>query len=83
MKIVKELNANDWAKQKSPGMTSPNNQPYWSWGLGDDGVLYGKGQISGYVFTTAWYPYERIGFGISIREMKRIVKEFGHLLIWT
>jgi hypothetical protein len=63
-------------------MTDPKIKPHWSWGLGDDGILYCKGQIAGHCFKQTWWPYERMGFGIPISEMRKIVKEFGHLLVF-
>ena len=66
-------------EKRSPQYPSAN----WTWGLGEDGNLYGRGTISGYSYDKSFQLYELIGFGISLGEMKRIVKEFGHLVIFT
>ena len=83
MKIVKQFESNDFAKRRSPGMNSPLMIPQWSWGLGEDGELYCKGQITGFIVMEEWYAYSRASFGIPSGEMKKIIKEFGHLLIFT
>jgi len=76
MKIIKQFESNDFAR-------SQNVNFYWSWGLGDDGFLYGKGRLldptSRYTY---WHPYADMTFGIPLSEMKKIVKEFGHLLLF-
>lgn len=82
MKIVKEINDNEWAKKRSFVMSSPLNIPCWSWGFGNDGLLYCKGLITGYSFTE-WIPYHKTGISITLSEMKKIVKEFGHLIVFT
>lgn len=79
MKIVKEFRSDDWAKSCSSGYPKAE----WAWGLGEDGHLYGKGGISGHIYHDNWYPYSKMRFGIAISEMKKIVKEFGHLVIFT
>jgi hypothetical protein len=83
MKIVKELESNKFAIKRSPGMNDSNHKAHWSWGLGEDGILYGKGVFSGHSYEDNWYPYHTLSFGITISEMKRIIKEFGHLLVFT
>lgn len=76
MKIVKEFESNEYAISRSQ---STAFNPYLSYGLGDDGNLYCKCRMSGYVLDTWCKP----SFYISILEMKKIVKEFGHLLVFT
>jgi len=87
MNIIKQFESNEFAIKKSAG----NINSFWLWGLGDDGILYGKGLFAGnylmgewspYYLMGEWAPYEVLSFGIPLSEMKKIVKEFGHLLVW-
>lgn len=54
----------------------------WRWGLGDDGNLYYQYDGGPHSDEWCWFfdPDER--WSLSIQDMKRIVKEFGHLLVW-
>lgn len=51
-------------------------------GLGEDGALYfcSRNPITG--TRTSWESYATGGFGLTIGEMKKIVKAFGHLGVW-
>ena len=54
---------------------------HWSWGLGDDGELYC--QCTDFERPGDWYDLSETTFGVrSIKQMNKIVKEFGHLLVW-
>jgi hypothetical protein len=68
MKIVKEFVDHDF--QVADDST-------WSWGLGDDGWVYYKS--SAYEDPNKWCIY---GYSIRLKTMCKIVKEFGHLLVW-
>lgn len=92
MKIIKQFDSNDFAIKKSRallgegrGQTSfwdgTKKEPYWIWGLGDDGELYGKGWRQG-VYRPDWTSDDGYDFSISLDEMRKIVKEFGHLLVF-
>jgi hypothetical protein len=63
-----------------------DGRPYREWGLGNDGHLYSRFIGSGIhklKFPEEWQEYyEESPFGVPFGEMKRIVKEFGHLLVW-
>ena len=76
MKIIKEFDSNEYAKKMSPGLIDP----FLKYGLGDDGNLYCKCSISGYSFRNNWI---KPTFYISIREMKKIVDNFEHLMVWV
>jgi len=56
----------------------------WFWGLGDDGGLYCKCPAD-FEDPDRWYSYEHECHprSFSIRDMKRIVKAFGHLVVFT
>lgn len=73
--IIKSLKSNDFAKDVSFG--SP--EAHWQWGIDKDGVLYGKGAITGHHYSN-WFPYQSMEFGISLKEMIKIAKAFGQLL---
>lgn len=54
----------------------------WFWGLGDDGQLYYR-FVSIY-FPDRWYAYQSHADSLpmSIAQMKKLVNEFGHLLVF-
>lgn len=79
MKIVKEFHSTEYAQKISLGY----DNPYIIWGLGDDGNLYAKYSVSRYHSEKNWHRSDLIRFGLTIGEMKRIVNEFGHLIIFT
>jgi hypothetical protein len=57
---------------------------HFYWGLGDDGELYL--QCTRFSDQTYWHRLGAISNledNINLRVMKRIVKEFGHLVIFT
>jgi hypothetical protein len=58
-------------------LKAKNGHPY-NWGLGENGELYYQ-----WVEISVWRPYNNAEWGISLREMKEIVKTFGHLIIFT
>jgi hypothetical protein len=54
---------------------------HFYWGLGDDGELYC--QCATFITTGNWVPinYGNL-FPLPISALKRVVKEFGHLLVF-
>lgn len=54
----------------------------WIWGLGDDGELYFK--CTRFI-NNPWSTFKDVNVGehITLSVMRRIVKEFGHLVIFT
>lgn len=54
----------------------------WLWGLGEDGQLYYRFVPSDY--PDQWYAYQTHAeyLPMSIAQMKKIVNEFGHLLVF-
>lgn len=59
---------------------NPNDK--WFWGLGDDGELYFRcTRFSSF----CWITIKDINVGeyFTLKTMRRIVKEFGHLVIFT
>lgn len=60
----------------------PAEGEYYRWGLGDDGLVYycdsmDRGYPPGF-----WSKIVRPGQTITMRDMKLLIKEFGHLLVW-
>ncbi len=89
MKIVKFFDDFEfYDKTYEPLNGVPNNpfRDYWRWGLGDDGELYW--QCSDNIDPNKWYWFGTDGTSggiarrLSLRDMKKIVKEFGHLLVF-
>jgi hypothetical protein len=72
MKIVKEFYDEDYCIREF--------RTNWYWGLGDDGNLYRRCDSTG----NQWVGISEGMFPITVnlRDMKLIVKEFGHLLVW-
>jgi hypothetical protein len=86
MNIVKQFDDYVFFKKHFYLAFEDNDPEYingsWRWGLGDDGELYC--QCSDFEDPKMWYDLSETSFGIkSIREMKKIVKEFGHLLVFV
>jgi hypothetical protein len=73
MKIVKEFQFDEMAGNRNLGALDARA----SFGLGDDEELYFKGAFSGHSFRTVWYPMSKIGFGLSLSEMKAIFRGLG------
>ena len=49
----------------------------WYWGLGDDGNLYCRGSY----YSDRWRLFNYgLGWDLTIKDMKKIVKQFGDLL---
>lgn len=62
--------------------TLPGGKPSLEWGLSSEGQLCCRGHFT-YCNYPDWSEYESCVFSISLIEMKKIVKEFGHLVIFT
>ena len=73
MKIIKSFE--DYSFLKSAA-GSPEDFVF-TWGLGDDGYVYYK--CSAYADPNEWKVY---GHMLPLKTMCKIVKEFGHLLVW-
>lgn len=70
MKIVKEFQDDNYAEK--------NGCRIWYWGLGDDGNIYRRlDDKDDWVDINGLLPIRT-----DLNDMKRIVKEFGHLLVW-
>ena len=83
MKIVKSFEDFKFFNKVYEGPNDPE-QEFWKWGLGEDGDLYC--QCSDFTDILKWYRYDMltgISSKVSLRDMRRIVKEFGHLVVFT
>jgi len=82
MNIVKEFEDNEYYHLpgvRPTGVIDPSAT--WFWGLGEDGHLYYRFIPS---YTDQWSSYQIHADHIpmSIAQMKKIVNEFGHLLVF-
>jgi len=83
MKIIKSFeDAAFLALPRVSNGTNPINHT-WLWGLGDDGEIYYK--CTKFSLPNEWYNLHDnsiVSNCVSLKEMKKIVKEFGHLLVF-
>lgn len=82
MKIIKSFESNGFIEQNhqiSDGY-STYYKPPWYWGLGDDGLLYGKGTCPEYYYSD-WHRYDQMNFAIPLEEIFKIANEFKNLSI--
>jgi hypothetical protein len=78
MKIVKEFSDLEFFRKRYRG-NFYSQQDMWLWGLGENGELYCRCSTFA---EGKWYPSDDIPYlNLSIADMKRITKEFGHLLV--
>ncbi|HEY5267915.1 MAG TPA: hypothetical protein VII94_02180 [Candidatus Saccharimonadales bacterium] len=82
MKIIKQFRDDSFIEKRYKDA----HEYTWTWGLGEDGELYyhqtHKDQQTD---LNSWYlaAYSSIVMrAVSLQVMKRLVKEFGHLLVW-
>jgi len=69
IKIIKSFSDPEYAQQV--GCMN------WYWGLGDDGNIYRRLHEQ-----DNWNYIGDLYLRTNLRDMKLIVKEFGHLLVW-
>lgn len=84
MKIVKQFEDFDFLVKVYDWRPLDSIRDKWVWGLGDDGGLYF--QCSLYTEYDSWHTLSKRpseACKITIKEMNRIVKHFGHLLVFT
>jgi len=83
MRIVKSFRDNEYL-EKVYHWKDVSPDQFWEWGLGEDGDLYFKCSYA--VNPEEWHQFSESGQSvlshITIRDMKRIVKEFGDLLVF-
>lgn len=82
MKIIKSFDDFEFFDKVVGGSNDPQRD-MWTWGLGDDGELYFQWTEASDSF--AWRSFENATAAhrhLSLRVMKRLVKNFGHLLVF-
>jgi hypothetical protein len=81
MKIVKQFDDYEFYKHQK----HLPKDGFWKWGLGDDGNLYFMCSELLEIYGDEWIEYDGDEYSIHIRfnDMLKIVKEFGHLLVFT
>jgi len=81
VKILKEFEDPSFFSKRYNMVYTPGYD-YWKWGLGEDGNIYC--QCSDFIHPNQWYRLAEVGaaLDLSISDMKRLVKEFGHLLVF-
>jgi hypothetical protein len=87
MKILKEFSDPEFAVKVAPKLWigNPDPQDDWFWGLGDDGEIYFRSNRYYFQAPGGWFRMStshEVATSISLRDMKHLVKEFGHLLVW-
>lgn len=84
MKIVKQFEDPQFLQKVYHWRENLSAKDKWVWGLGDDGELYFRCSI--FTDPDEWSAFKDrnlIANNLSIKDMKRIVKEFGHLVVFT
>jgi hypothetical protein len=82
MKIVKEFPDQDFFCL--PEISSPecHGKYEWFWGLGEDGEIYYR--CTRFTDPDEWHELGRtVSPLVRLKTMKKLVKQFGHLVIFT
>jgi hypothetical protein len=86
MNIVKELDGTEWRilylKKEFSGIdyvVLDESKISWTWGLGEDGILYYKGSTR-WGGRSNWDNADSELRYLTIKEMKRIIEAFGNLI---
>ena len=83
MKIIKEFEDTTFLDKPDVSSSTLDNEGHkWIWGLGSDGDLYYR--CTKFSKPDTWFvlKYSDVARSINIYDMKRIVNEFGHLLVF-
>lgn len=82
MNIVKQFDDFEFFDKVYEGPNDPQKDR-WTWGLGDDGELYFQSSDESRPYF--WFPLKNNSSKarwLSLRTMKKIVKEFGQWLVF-
>jgi len=84
VKIVKEFEDHNFFTH--PKMSTPeyHNGYTWYWGLGDDAKIYYR--CTRFTDPDLWWNLEdsaEVAALVGLKTMKKLVKQFGHLLVFT
>jgi len=84
MNIVKEFEDHDFFCHPEISSSEYHDRHTWYWGLGDDGQIYYR--CTRFISPDVWWNLhytKEIASLVKLRTMKKIVKQFGHLLVFT
>lgn len=84
MNIVKEFEDQDFFQHPKLSTPEYHLRYTWYWGLSDDGNLYYR--CTRFSNPDEWRELassEQIAPLVSLKTMKKLVKQFGHLLVFT
>ena len=80
MKIIKSFPDHDFINSRLENKDGHFDE--WYWGLGNDGELYYR-TTENELHPDQWYAVDyTLSYDIRLKDMKKLVKEFGHLLVW-
>jgi hypothetical protein len=69
MTIIKSFEDKDYAEKYG--------YDHWYWGLGDDGNIYRRANEA-----YSWVDMNALVLSLYLGDMKKLVKEFGHLVVF-
>ena len=79
MKIIKSFPDHEFINDRVENVDGSKSE--WYWGFGDDGGLYYR--TTEHNLPEQWSAVDyTLGYDIRLKDMKKLVKEFGHLLVW-
>lgn len=84
VKIVKEFEDQEFFCHSELSSPEYHNKYTWFWGLGEDGNIYYR--CTRFVDPDQWDKlnrYPSIAVLVSLKTMKKLVKQFGHLVVFT
>jgi hypothetical protein len=84
MNIVKEFEDQDFFQHPKISTPEYHSKYTWYWGLGDNGKIYFR--CTRFSIPDDWHDLSfssDIAPLIGLKTMKKIVKQFGHLLVFT
>lgn len=83
MNIVKEFDDQDFFRHTEISSPEYHDKYTWYWGFGDDGNLYYR--CTRFEDPDRWWDLNKSGEVaalVGLKTMKKMVKEFGHLLVF-
>lgn len=84
MNIIKEFEDQEFFCLSEVSTPEYHGKYTWYWGLGDDGEIYYR--CTRFSDPESWYKLKKhheVAALIGLKTMKKLVKQFGHLLVFT
>jgi hypothetical protein len=84
VKIVKEIEDHDFFCNPQISTPEYRGRYTWYWGLGDNGRIYYR--CTRFAAPDEWHSLQDntgVAAEVSLKTMKKLVKQFGHLLVFT